>query len=244
MNARDVEKELKRFANPRRAKNLAWFFKTAPGGYGEGDKFLGLMVPESRAVAKHFRDLPLMEIERLLESSWHESRFAALEILVMQYEKTEKMPAEGEKKKIQKRITDFYLAHTPAINSWDLVDTSAPYILGNYLLTRNRKILYRLAKSKSLWDRRIAIVSTQTLIQTGHFEDTLMLSKILLHDKHDLIHKAVGWMLREVGNRSKPELVSFLDAYASEMSRTMLRYAIEKFPAEERAEYLSLKKIR
>lgn len=217
---------------------MAWFFKTGMGEYGEGDKFLGVgTVAMQRATAREFQALPLPEVAVLLASPFHEVRFVALEILVMQYE------AAAQKKDVtaQKKICDFYLAHAAGVNNWDLVDTSASYILGDYLLTRKkeRKVLYRLAKSKSLWERRIAIVATQKLIAVEEYEDTLELSQLLLTDTHDLIHKAVGWMLREVGKKSRPTLEQFLAKHATKMPRTMLRYAIEKFTPAERKRYLA-----
>jgi 3-methyladenine DNA glycosylase AlkD len=171
--------------------------------------------------------LPLNDVEKLLASPIHEHRFVALEILVAQYE-------QGDS-----AVFNFYLKHTKFINNWDLVDTSAPYIVGGHLRTRPRKILYRLAKSKNLWERRIAIVSTQTLIRAGEIEDTFAIAKILLSDDHDLIHKAVGWMLREAGKQSAPALVKFLKEHYAQMPRTALRYAIERFPAERRKQMLT-----
>jgi 3-methyladenine DNA glycosylase AlkD len=224
-------KELKKLANPKRAKSSAWFFKTGKGEYGEGDKFLGIAVPVQRDVARKFKELSLKDIEKLLKNKFHECRFVALEILVMQYE-------EGDNKQ-KKQVTDFYLENTQYINNWDLVDTSASYILGHYLLKNNRAVLYKLAKSNNLWERRIAIIATASFIKQGEFQDTLKIAEILLNDKYDLIHKAVGWMLREVGKKSMQTEMKFLDRYYRIMPRTMLRCAIEKFPQEKRARYLS-----
>jgi 3-methyladenine DNA glycosylase AlkD len=224
----DLEKELRASADPERARNSAWFFKSAEGQYGHGDRFIGLTVPTIRRIAHRYIHLPLTHVETLLASPIHEYRFAALEILVAQYER-----GDG------KAVFDFYLKHTKFVNNWDLVDTSAPYIVGEHLLTRPRRILYRLAKSKNLWERRIAIVSTMMLIRAGEIEDTFAIAKLLLADDHDLIHKAVGWMLREAGKQSAPALLRFLKRNYSALSRTTLRYAIERFPAAERKRLLA-----
>lgn len=233
---------LKKLANPARARRLAWFFKTAVGEYGHGDRFLGIAtVATQRGVAREFKTLPLKEIAKLLASPFHEERFVALEILVIQYEAAGKIADKQKCATEQKRVCDFYLTHTAGVNNWDLVDTSAPYILGDYLLTRKaeRRVLYHLVRSKNLWERRIAIVATQKLIAGGQYEDTLKLSQLLLTDTHDLIHKAVGWMLREVGKKSRVTLEQFLATHTAKMPRTMLRYAIEKFPPAERKKYLT-----
>ena len=208
------------------------------GEYGHGDKFLGVAtVATQRGVAREFQALLLQEIAKLLTSAFHEIRFVALEILVMQYEAAAKLKDVA----VQKKICGFYLGHTARVNNWDLVDTSAPYILGDYLLTRpkERRVLYHLVKSENMWERRIAVVATQKLIAAGQYEDTIKLAKILLPDTHDLIHKATGWMLREVGKKSVPTLEQFLKTNATKMPRTMLRYAIEKFPPQKRAAYLA-----
>ena len=205
---------------------MAWFFKTGKGQYGEGDKFIGITVPAQRKIAVRYRKLPLAEIARLLESRIHEHRFTALEILVLQYEAGEAAARQA--------IFDFYLEHTARINNWDLVDTSAPYIVGEHLASRPRKILYRLAKSSNLWERRIAVVATLMFIRAGDLEDTFAIARLLLGDGHDLIQKAIGWMLRETGKRSKQALLDFLQTNYSRMPRTSLRYAIERFPQAER----------
>jgi len=223
-------KELNSLKNPVKAKTLAWFFKTGKGQYGQGDKFLGIIVPVQRQVAKKYLKLTLPEIKILLKSPVHEHRFCALEILVMQFE-----AADAKK---QKQIFNFYIQNSQLVNNWDLVDNSAPYIVGEYLIKRPKTILYKLAKSKSLWQKRIAIVATYALIRNGRFDETLKISKILLPDSHDLIHKAVGWMLREVGKGDQKVLKGFLRANLKFMPRTTLRYAIEKFPPEVRKTYL------
>lgn len=227
MNLADLRKELTAAADPERAKNLAWFFKTGKGQYGYGDKFIGITVPVIRRIAHRYVALPLEEVGKLLASPIHEHRFAALEILVAKYKGNEQA------------VYDFYLKNTRWVNNWDLVDTSAPYIVGEHLLTRPRRVLYKLAKSRSLWEHRIAMVSTMPLIRAGQLEDTFAIAKILLSDDHDLIHKAVGWMLREAGKRDAPALVRFLEQHYERMPRTTLRYAIERFPAAERERILA-----
>jgi 3-methyladenine DNA glycosylase AlkD len=224
----DLKKELRASADPERARNLAWFFKTGKGQYGHGDRFIGLTVPVARRIAHRYIHLPLTDVAKLLASPIHEHRFVALEILVAQYERGN-----------EKAVFDFYLKHTKFVNNWDLVDTSAPYIVGQHLLTRPRKILYRLAKSNSIWERRIAIVSTMMFIRAGEIEDTFAIAKLLLTDDHDLIHKAVGWMLREAGKQSAPALLGFLKENYSALPRTTLRYAIERFPASRRKRLLA-----
>ena len=228
MRVSDLKKELAAAADPERARGSAWFFKTGKGQYGHGDRFIGITVPVQRRIAHRYVHLPLNDVEKLLASPIHEHRFVALEILVAQYER-ENSPA----------IFNFYLKHTRFVNNWDLVDTSAPYIVGQHLLTRPRKILYRLAKSRNLWERRIAIVSTQALIRAGEIDDTFAIARILLPDEHDLIHKAVGWMLREAGKQSAPALVAFLKRHHAQMPRTALRYAIERFPPACRKQMLA-----
>jgi 3-methyladenine DNA glycosylase AlkD len=217
-------------ADPERAANLAWFFKTGKGEYGEGDRFLGITDPVCRRTALRYRTLPLSDIERLLESRYHEHRFAALEILVAQYER-----AAAEE---QRAIVDFYLQQTHRINNWDLVDTSAPYIVGDFLKGRPRDLLDHLAGSTNLWERRIAIVATLGLIKNGEIEETFRIAEKLLADKHDLIRKAVGWALREAGKISRPKLLSFLKRHYDAIPRTALRYAIEHLPPEERQRIL------
>ena len=223
--------EMAALAHPARAAGVAKFFKTGPGGYGEGDQFLGIPVPLQRKIALRYRALSLRDIASLLTSPVHEHRFAALEILVAQYEDA----AEPRREK----IVDFYLSHTRGINNWDLVDTSAPYILGEHLKTRSRRILRTLARSKSVWERRIAIVATLSLIRNGETADTFRIAEMLFADRHDLIHKAVGWMLREAGKVSQTALYSFLSQHYMSIPRTTLRYAIERFAPEERKRMLA-----
>ena len=230
--ARSVIRELQSLGTPAKAQASARFFKTAEGQYGYGDVFFGVTVPEQRKVARRYRSLPLAEVALLLEQDVHEARLTGLLILVEQYRKAD---ASG-----RAQIARFYLTHKRRVNNWDLVDSSAPYILGAYLLTRDRSILYRLARSKQVWDRRIAIIATQAFIRDGEFEDTLKLAKLTLADPHDLIHKAVGWMLREVGDQSREVEERFLEQHAAAMPRTMLRYAIEKFPEVDRRRYLRM----
>lgn len=228
-----LKKDLQKLANPTKAKTALWFFKTGQGEYGEGDKFLGVSVPNQRTIAIKYKDLAITSLQSLLSSKIHEYRLTALFILVSQYNQAKK---DGQKKK---EIVDFYLKNTPNINNWDLVDSSAHYILGGYLLDEpDRKILYKLAKSTNLWEKRIAIISTLAFIRANQFDDTLRIAEVLLNDKHDLIHKAVGWMLREVGNRNLKVAEEFLQRYYRQMPRTMLRYAIEKFSENKRLSYL------
>jgi len=228
-----LKKELKKIASPKQAKILQRFFKTGKGEYGEKDIFLGIKVPEQRKVADKFRELSLENIAELLNSKIHEYRMTALFILIKQYQKAD----ECEKK----IIFNFYLKNIKDINNWDLVDLSAPKIVGDYLLDKPRDVLYKLARSKNLWERRIAIISNWIIIRNNEFDDTLKIAKILLNDKHDLIHKAVGWMLREVGKRDQKIEEEFLQKYYLKMPRVMLRYAIEKFSEQKRKFYLRKK---
>ncbi len=226
-----IKKELKEYSNKEKAKILQKFFKTGKGEYGEGDIFLGVNVPDQRKIAKKFIGLPLMKISLLLKSKIHEERLTGALILVQKYEKAN----EDEKA----NIVNFYLKNSKCFNNWDLVDLSAPKILGKFLINKEKKIIYSLSKSENIWEKRIAIVSTYSLIKENKFEDTLEISKILLQDAQDLIQKAVGWMLREVGKRNIKELKKFLEENKEKMSRTTLRYSIEKFNEKERKKYLS-----
>ncbi|MDP2365026.1 MAG: DNA alkylation repair protein [Ignavibacteria bacterium] len=223
-------KKISKQKNPAQAINLQRFFKTGKGEYGEGDVFYGIKVPVQRIIAKQFNDLYLDDIKTLILSEVHEERLIAAFILVNQYKR-------GDDKK-RKIIFDFYLKNRKGINNWDLVDLSAPKIVGAFLIDKEKDVLYKFAHSKDLWEKRISIISTQTFIREHFFEDTLIISEVLLHDKHDLIHKAVGWMLREVGNRELETEEEFLKKYYKTMPRTMLRYAIEKFPENKRKAYL------
>jgi 3-methyladenine DNA glycosylase AlkD len=231
MNARQCQTRLRSLGNPDDAAFLAGFFKTGPGEYGDGDVFIGVRVPAIRKAAREFKSLPLCEVLRLLRSKIHEERLAALAILVLQ---TTKADAET-----RKRVYDAYLANTKYVNNWDLVDLSAPQLVGIYLADKSRKPLYRLAKSSWLWDRRISILATFAFIRRGDFNDALKIAERLLGDKEDLIHKAVGWMLREIGKRDRAVLLAFVDAHCRVMPRTMLRYAIEKLPETQRRRYLT-----
>ena len=228
----ELKKELREFANPEKAKSLQRFFKTGKGQYGEGDVFLGVKVPMQRQVAKRYIDLNFQEIQELLNSKIHEERLTALIILTLKFKKAKKDNFT------KRQIFEFYLKNSDRVNNWDLVDLSAPNIVGEFLQKEDTGILRQLAKSQNLWERRIAIISTAPFIRNRSFGETLAISDILLNDKHDLIHKAVGWMLREIGKRNKDVLELFLQQRHKEMPRTMLRYAIEKFPEEERKKYL------
>src|SRR5665811_362292 len=222
--------ELKELGDTGTASHSQRFFKTGKGEYGEGDLFLGIRVPVLRKCARKFRETGLEETLELLKSPLHEARLLALFMLVARYSKGE----SDEKQEIYRA----YLGNTKHINNWDLVDSSAEHIIGAHLSDRDRKPLYRLARSKSLWERRIGIMSTYRFIKQGDFADTLALAGLLLHDREDLIHKATGWMLRETGNRNKAVEEALLFEYYREMPRTMLRYAIEKLSEEERQAYL------
>ena len=230
--AADVRAELARAAHPGRAKGLARFFKTGPGEYAEGDVFLGIRVPDQRAIARRFRDLPPREIERLLRSRLHEERQTALFILVDRY-------AKGDPK-TRTECVRLFVDNLDHVNNWDLVDSSAHQLLGDHLLTRDRRRLVRLARSRVLWERRVAMVATFAFILAGDAKPTFEVARLLLSDEHDLIHKAAGWMLREVGKRvSADALRAFLEEHATEMPRTALRYAIERFSATERRAWLA-----
>ena len=230
-----IVKTLNTLKSKEKSTILQRFFKTGKGEYGEGDIFIGLTVPEQRRIAKQFQLVELLDLKKLLQSKIHEHRLTALEILVMKYEKAK---TESEKEK----IVSFYLKNLRGVNNWDLVDLSAPYILGDWLIDRkDRDVLYKFAASKNLWERRIAIVSTYTLIRVGQFSDAIKICEILMKDEQDLIHKACGWMLREVGKKSEKTLIKFLDKNVRRIPRTMLRYSIERLPEEFRLYYLRMK---
>ncbi len=231
MKAVEVRKELKSMADPDKAAILQRYFKTGLGQYGEGDIFIGVMVPQSRKVAKKFSQLQLVEVKMLLYSHIHEERLVALLILVWRYSSA--LSSREEKEEIVK----FYIDNIKQVNNWDLVDLSAPNILGGHLIDRDRRLLYRLARSENVWERRIAILATYHFIRNGDFSDTLKIAEMLLQDRHDLIHKAAGWMLREVGKRDVASEEAFLEKHRSVMPRTMLRYAIERLPESKRRRY-------
>ncbi|MFA6437396.1 MAG: DNA alkylation repair protein [Candidatus Paceibacterota bacterium] len=228
-----IKKELDLHSNKEKARNYARFFKTSKGEYGEGDRFIGVVVPVQRKIAKkYYKDLSLAQIQKLISSPIHEYRLTALMILTYRYPKSTDIERE--------EMVKFYLKNTKYINNWDLVDCSAHKIIGAWLLKRpeQKKVLYELAKSKNLWERRIAIISTFAFIKESQFDDALKISMILLYDKHDLIHKAVGWMLREVGKKNQAMEEEILKRYCQIMPRTMLRYAIEHFSEEKRRFYM------
>lgn len=238
MNLREFCSTLRSEATEATAVIARSFFKTGRGEYGEGDKFLGLKVPQVRALVKLSDNLAEDDVLTLLRSEWHEERLAALQIMVSRFQKAKRDEAA------QARWVKLYLANTAHINNWDLVDTSAPHILGTWLLTHDRTILGKLARSKELWERRISVIATQALIRAGEFDDTLRLVRMHLRDPHDLMHKACGWMLREVGKKNKGALVSFLTDHAHEMPRTMLRYSIERFTGLERARWMRKTRLK
>jgi len=230
MDVHTIKSKLKELANKENAEIAQRFFKTGPGEYGEGDKFLGIRVPVLRKLAKEYQTITVEEAEHLLKSPIHEERLLSLFILIGIYSKGEEA--------VKKGIYKLYLNNTKFINNWDLVDTSAEHIVGNFLLNKGKNPIYRLAKSEDLWERRISIMSTLYFIKQGQYSETMKISKVLLHDNEDLIHKAVGWMLREVGKRNLLLEEEFLKKYYKEMPRTMLRYAIERFPEPKRLRYL------
>ena len=234
MSASQVQKEIQALANRGRAHDLQKFFQTAPSQYGEGDVFLGLTVPQVRAIAREYKGISLREIEVLIRSKFHEARLCGLVILTLQYKAT-------KERKEKKKLFDLYMRAMTGgyINNWDLVDVTAP-IIGEYLIDTDDPyiLLSKLAKSKSLWQRRVSIVFTFAFIRSGDIEPTFEIAEKLLGDEHDLIHKAVGWALREAGKLNGVELRNFLSAHSHEMPRTMLRYSIEKFPERERKKWL------
>lgn len=234
MSLLPIQNELRAHKNEPKVQVFQRFFKTDPGQYGHGDLFLGLTVPVTRSIAHRHVNLKLNDIQRLLDSPLHEERLAGLFILKRQFQKKD---AET-----QQKIVDFYLKNTHRVNNWDLVDSSAEYILGPYFFKRDRATLHRLARSKNLWERRIALLATFHFIKQHDFNETLSLCEILMKDSHDLIHKAIGWMLREIGKRDRTTERKFLDHHAEKLPRTALRYALEHFSPEERTHYMSLKR--
>ena len=228
-----IKRELRAAASKEKVAIYQRFFKTGAGEYGEGDKFLGIIVPDTHVVAKKFLYAAFDDIKKLLDSPYHEERLVAIFILVGQFERADEA--------CRKKIFNFYLKNRNGINNWDIVDSSAYKIVGAYLVDKPKDILYKYARSKNLWNRRIAIVSTCYFIRHNSFNDTLAISELLLDDEHDLIHKAVGWMLREVGKRDVKILEEFLKKHCKNMPRTMLRYAIERLPEKDRQDYLKRK---
>ena len=225
-----LRKKIELLRSKKVAETMKWFFKTGKGEYGEGDTFAGLKVPTQRKLAREFSDLSLEDLKELLTSSIHEERLISLLILVEKY-------SQGDERN-KKAIFKFYLKNRKGINNWDLVDLSAPKIIGKHLENGDKSILFKFASSENLWERRIAILSTQQFIKNGNYDTTLQIAEILLTDSHDLIHKAVGWMLREVGKKNLEAEEEFLKRHYKRMPRTMLRYSIEKFPETKRKKYL------
>ena len=230
MDALDIQRRLQKIGNKKHAAVSQRFFKTGSGEYGEWDIFIGIRVPVLRKLVTEYKDLPVSEIKILLRSPIHEERLLAILLFVRKFEK-----GDGD---IKKDIYDLYLKSTAFINNWDLVDTSAEHIVGAYLTDKSKRPLYRLTKSKNLWERRIAIMATFHFVKRHEFSETLKISNMLLADRHDLIHKASGWMLREIGKRDLETEETFLKEHYKKMPRTMLRYAIEKFPEKKRQRYL------
>jgi 3-methyladenine DNA glycosylase AlkD len=233
MNVAFIINELQSVGTPEKAAHLQRFFKTSSGQYGEGDVFIGVVVPHTRNIAKANLQTPPAEIRKLLMSKYHEARLCGLIILTEHFKKASET--------VRKEIYNFYLKNTSRVNNWDLVDLTCPTIVGEYLVDKNRNILYELAESNNLWEQRISIISTLAFIRKGDFSDTLELSKKLLSHRHDLMHKAVGWMLRETGKRDRNVLTAFLEAYTTKMPRTALRYAIEHYPEAKRQYFLKKK---
>jgi 3-methyladenine DNA glycosylase AlkD len=229
----DIKSEISKLADSKKAILLQKYFKTGKGEYAQGDIFIGLTVPQSRLIAKKYSDLSLEDIEILLHSKIHEERLIALLIMIFKFKRADD--------NIKKQIYNLYLSNTKCINNWDLVDLSSRDIVGAYLFDKPRDQLYKLAKSDNLWERRISIISTFYFIARKEYKESIKIANILLNDSHDLIHKAVGWTLREVGKKDKDELIRFLKEHYKVMPRTMLRYAIEKFPLQKRKAYLASK---
>ena len=222
-----ITSELQALSNAEKREIFPRFFKAGKGEYGEGDRFLGVTVPNIRAIAKQYKNISLNEIRELMQSEWHEVRLCALLIMVEKSKKKDEA--------LRQQLFDLYLSQTDRINNWDLVDLSCRFIVGEYLLDKSRDILYQLAQSPLLWDNRIAIVSTYAFIRKGQLEETYALSDLMMHHPHDLMHKAIGWMLREAGKRDANRLYNYVMSHRADMPRTMLRYAIEKFSPAERS---------
>ena len=222
-----ITSELQALSNDEKREIFPRFFKAGKGEYGEGDRFLGVTVPNIRAIAKQYKNISLNEIRELMQSEWHEVRLCALLIMVEKSKKKDEA--------LRQQLFDLYLSQTDRINNWDLVDLSCRFIIGEYLLDKSRDILYQLAHSPLLWDNRIAIVSTYAFIRKGQLEDIYALSDLMMHHPHDLMHKAIGWMLREAGKRDANRLYNYVMSHRADMPRTMLRYAIEKFSPAERS---------
>ncbi|MCB2379771.1 DNA alkylation repair protein [Hymenobacter sp. BT635] len=230
MTAAQLQQAIDTLADPVRALLLQRFFKTGPGQYGEGDQFLGLTLPQQRLVARNFRALPRPETEKLLASPWHEHRQTALIVWTLQFQKAGPMERQA--------IHEAYLRHRSRVNNWNLVDITCPLLLGTYLLDKDRTLLYELAAEPHLWSQRMSIVSTLAFIRKGQFQDTFGVAEQLLSHPHDLIHKATGWMLREVGKRNEEALEEFLTDHHGQLPRTALRYAVERLPPSQRQHYM------
>jgi len=227
-----IIKDLEKLINTEKAKLLSGFFKTKKGEYGEGDIFLGITVPNQRNIAKkYYKETQFEDLKKLLKSQIHEHRLTGAIICVIKYEKSTNLNE-------QEKIAKFYIENRKGLNNWDIIDVTAPKILGPHLINKDKSILYKFAKSKNLWEKRISILTTFFFIKNNQFKDSIKISEILLNDSHDLIHKAVGWMLREIGKKDQKIEEEFLKKHYKKMPRTMLRYSIEKFPEELRQKYL------
>src|SRR5215813_5033527 len=236
MTAAEFIKKLKTYHSPQELKKIQRYFKTGAGEHGDSDKFIGVRMGQVFALAKEFMEMPPNEIEKLLESPIHEARVGAVSIMDWQA-RNKKTPEEH-----RKELFDLYIKRHDRINNWDLVDRSAPFVVGRYLIDKSREILYKLARSESQWERRTAIVATDYFIRQGDTDDTFKIAELLVHDPHDLVQKAVGGWVREAGKKDLKKLFSFLDKYAATMPRTMLRYAIEHLDKAQREQYLSMKR--
>lgn len=236
MTAKDVQNDLNEHENPADAAFLQRFFKTGPGEYGEGDVLIGLRVPKVREIAKKYRDLSVGELEKLLDSPIHEHRLCAVIIMAEQMKRALRRDPE-----LARDLYELYVRRTDRLNNWDIVDVSCRDVVGGYLQDRSREPLYELARSKVLWERRIAMVSTWQFIRVGDLDDTFKIAELLLDDQEDLMHKAVGWMLREAGKKDEARLKAFLDSYAAVMPRTMLRYSLERLHPEDKAHFMGLR---
>jgi 3-methyladenine DNA glycosylase AlkD len=237
ISATQFVKKLKTHSSPEEVKKIQRYFKAGKGEYGEGDKFIGVRMGQLFALAKEFIDMPLAEIEKLLDSPIHEARAGALSIMGKQARSKKTTEAR------RKELFDLYMRRHDRVNNWDLVDLGALYVVGPYLVDKPRHILYKLARSKNIWERRTAIVGTGQLIRNGDVDDTFKIAELLLNDEQDLIHKGTGWMLRAAGDRDRKKLLAFLDRHAATMPRTLLRYSIEKLDKKQREHYLGLKKV-
>jgi len=239
MTLTKLKKDAKAYSNPKRKETNEWFFKTGKGQYGEGDKFIGISMPDVRIIAKKYLNLSIKDVEKLLHSKIHEHRMIALVIWTYQFEKAASPDVPSDKgNKTREKIYKTYLKNTKHINNWDLVDVTTPRIVGRWLMDKDRNILYKLAKSRNLWEKRISVLGTFPFIANNDFKDSIKICEMHLKDTHDLMHKACGWMLREIGKKDEKTLTNFLDKYSKVMPRTMLRYSLERLSKKQRENYM------